>query len=447
MRIYLEFTNAFKYPEWNTGTQRMMRNLVSHAKEIQDVECIPVIFAGNDFYNAEQLVSSIGQKSTLTRILISLDSIAQKIWLRYDGINAQDIFRNSSLLQKLLKLLFKVGCQPIASPLRLCRFILWRTAQKKISTIHMQPNDVLVWLGSPIGEKEYHQLNKLKSQGTRIVSVVLDLFSITAPELFGNLPQNPQMPPLMLLADGLVAISTTVRDEIKNYLRQQWADTENPLPWIDHFYLGSELQTPPESKSVRPALQHFFETHQSTYLMVGTIEPRKNHAFALDAFEELWSRDIDVTLCIVGRIGWKCSALVKRIRNHPEWHQRLFMFNGINDAELEYCYQHSKALLFPSLGEGFGLPLVEAMQHGLPVIASAIPIFRELGKDFIVYFDLNKSQNLCDQIEKYESSGIFPAPKSLNDWKWINWQESAQQLIERILQHQDSKENTNGTKL
>ena len=71
----------------------------------------------------------------------------------------------------------------------------------------------------------------------------------------------------------------------------------------------------------------------------------------MDAFDLAWSRGLDVKLCIIGKVGWKTEALIQRIRNHPEYGRRLLMLNQASDAELEYAYQHSRALVFASFVE------------------------------------------------------------------------------------------------
>ena len=111
------------------------------------------------------------------------------------------------------------------------------------------------------------------------------------------------------------------------------------------------------------------------------------------------------------------------------------MFNDLSDTELEYCYLNSRSLVLPSYVEGFGLPLVEAMQRGLPAMASDIPVFREVGGDFIAYFDLEKPETLAALIRHYEESGEFPASKKVKDWSWLNWEDSAEQLLTRIVSH------------
>jgi alpha-1,2-rhamnosyltransferase len=234
-------------------------------------------------------------------------------------------------------------------------------------------------------------------------------------------------------ADGFIAISKTIRDQVENYVRKGFSDAETQKQqWFEYFHLGYELDFVIRNGKVRPKVKNIFYKNRSVYLMVGTIEPRKNHTYLMDAFDLLWEQGLEVTLCFVGQVGWKCKALIERVKAHNQYDRRLFM---LNDTELEYCYLESRSLVFPSYVEGFGLPLVEAMQRGLPTMASDIPVFREVGGDYLAYFELEEPETLTTLIRQYEDSGVFPAAKNLEDWSWPNWEDSAKQFLTRIIFH------------
>jgi len=137
-------------------------------------------------------------------------------------------------------------------------------------------------------------------------------------------------------------------------------------------------------------------------------------------------------LCIVGRMGWKVEALLRRIEQHPEKNVRLFWWSDLSDDELLYCYGNAKMLLFPSFIEGFGLPLVESLSNGLPVLASDTPIHREIGGEQIGYFDLADPHSLKEKLLAIEASGIPDSLQVSPGYQWLSWLESSRMLLNKM---------------
>ena len=124
---------------------------------------------------------------------------------------------------------------------------------------------------------------------------------------------------------------------------------------------------------------------------------------------------------LVGRIGWRCEEIQRRLDAHPLCKRRLFVFYDATDSELDYLYKQAKALVIASRMEGFGLPLVEAMRYGVPVIASRIDVFREIGEDYPDYFSVDDAADLLSVLEKHERQGCVPRrPRD-----WPTWDDSA----------------------
>jgi alpha-1,2-rhamnosyltransferase len=153
----------------------------------------------------------------------------------------------------------------------------------------------------------------------------------------------------------------------------------------------------------------------------------------LDTFDLIWRQGFDIHLCIIGKLGWSYDKVWNRILKHPRFRKNLFIYNDINDTELNYCYKHSKAMIFPSYAEGYGLPIVEALANGLPVIASNIPIHREVGKDFCTYFDINKPSCLAEIIIDIEKTGKMPPTRNLSAYDLPKWKDSCKELLTKIL--------------
>ena len=144
-----------------------------------------------------------------------------------------------------------------------------------------------------------------------------------------------------------------------------------------------------------------------SFLMVGTLEPRKAYEEVLEAFERLWQEGLPLNLVLVGKQGWMVEELVEQLRSHHELNRRLFWLEGISDEYLEQVYLVCTCLIAASYGEGFGLPLIEAAQHKLPIIARDIPVFREVAGENAFFF---KSKLFKPQISHSTCinwSGVF----------------------------------------
>jgi O-antigen biosynthesis alpha-1,2-rhamnosyltransferase len=184
---------------------------------------------------------------------------------------------------------------------------------------------------------------------------------------------------------------------------------------------------------VRRAIKVPFERRDraGTYLVVGTIEPRKNQTLAVQAFELLWRRDHDVSLVLVGKRGWGSEPLVEHLRSHPRFGENLFIVDDAGDAELRWCYRRARALVFPSKAEGFGLPIVEAMRLGLPVFASEIPVHWEVGGTHCRFFDPSNPFQLARLVEDFER-----APEAAGAWSqdgFPRWSDCVRDLFTRCL--------------
>jgi glycosyltransferase involved in cell wall biosynthesis len=164
-------------------------------------------------------------------------------------------------------------------------------------------------------------------------------------------------------------------------------------------------------------------------LMVGTLEPRKGHSAALATAEKLWAEGEDFSLVIAGKAGWMMERLGEYIRRHPEHGKRLFWFSSADDRMLAGLYRAADGVLAASEGEGFGLPLVEAGQYDIPVLARNLAVFREVAGEHVRYFegDLKGAWRewLVDlRRDTALRSGRIPAR---------SWSDSAQELMGKLL--------------
>jgi glycosyltransferase involved in cell wall biosynthesis len=277
----------------------------------------------------------------------------------------------------------------------------------------------------------------LRARNVSIYFVVYDLLPILQPDTFPAF-----LSPLFLrwletlceFSDGLVCISRSVADELLNWLEEVQIDRLRPLK-IGYFHLGADIiesastkGLPPNADAVLAAIRE-----RPSVLMVGTIEPRKGHAQALAAIEQLWAEGFQANLVVVGHEGWQVDSLTERMRNHSEKGKRFFWLSTASDEMLALVYSSAAVLLAASKGEGFGLPLIEGARHKVPIIARDIPVFREVATEHAYYFQGDSADSLASALRTWldlHSRGLAP---SSNGLKWLTWQESAHQLMEVVL--------------
>lgn len=293
-----------------------------------------------------------------------------------------------------------------------------------------------------VGAHKAGMFKAMKANGVGIHVLVHDLLSITHPIFFP--PDAKKHYVLWLeviseLADNLICISRAVADDLKKWIKDYRLNLLNSLK-ITYTYHGADMGASSPTKGLPLKVNTTLEKvmKRPSFLMVGTIEPRKGHLQVIKAFEALWRQNFDVNLIIVGNEGWKglpdCKRrtipqIIEMLRNHSECHNRLLWLEGISDEYLEKIYDISACLIYASEGEGFGLPLIEAAQHKLPIIARDIPVFREIAGKYAFYFSGLEPEHLTQSIRdwlKLFKSKQYPLSDEI---PWITWEQSVQALL------------------
>jgi alpha-1,2-rhamnosyltransferase len=233
--------------------------------------------------------------------------------------------------------------------------------------------------------------------------------------------------------DRIVTISRAVRDDVRLYLRESgnWGPVAERLGW---FHLGCDFdRAKGEGTPSADLLAFFAKGFPPSFLVVGTLEPRKSQTTVLDAFERLWDSGDCSRLILVGREGWGSHALTSRMRRHRELGRRLLWIRHANDEDLEFCYRNATALIVASTNEGFGLPIVEALHREVPVIATDIPVFREVGGDEVTFVPPGDVDALAKAIGMAERGRLKrPAP---GHRRAQSWADSTRALIAQLVDH------------
>lgn len=279
---------------------------------------------------------------------------------------------------------------------------------------------------------------QMRSKGVEINFIVYDLLFNNYPAYFENkniIHLTHWLESISKVSNKLISISKAVSDDLKSWISENNAQALNKID-LDYFHLGADIDTRKTSEGPLENTQEVLNHLKSTisFLMVGTIEPRKGHKQTLLAFEELWQKNNNINLVIVGKQGWMMDDFASKVRNHPERNKRLFWLEGISDEYLEKVYEASTCLIAASEGEGFGLPLIEAAQHKKPIIARDIPVFREVAGEFAYYFqNSNEPQVLQKAIKEWIKLYKNDQHPKSDAMPWLTWEESTKMLVEKIL--------------
>jgi glycosyltransferase involved in cell wall biosynthesis len=187
---------------------------------------------------------------------------------------------------------------------------------------------------------------------------------------------------VLFKASRLIAISEETKKDLISYYGIEESK-------IDVVHLGTDFGSYP---SVEP---QEFKVLGNTYLLyVGDRRKYKNFYFAINAIkQELIDRNLKV-LCVGGAFSYAESKFFKRIGIED-----YIIFSQANDNELAFYYRNAKALLFPSLAEGFGIPMIEALSCSCPVLASNTAINKEVLGECAIFFDQKDQKDLRRQLK------------------------------------------------
>ena len=303
--------------------------------------------------------------------------------------------------------------------------------------IEPQPGDLFLGLDLQhhIVASQAQYLQNLHRMGVKIYFVIYDLLPILMPKAFPPGSSEGHIAWLNEISqyDGVLCISKSVAIEYTDWAKKNITPKPRPLD-VQWFHLGADIENSNPSQGMPDDADGLLDLFRSrkTFLMVGTVEPRKGHEYVLQEFISLWSKGIDINLVIVGKKGWSVDHLEDTILKNAEYGRRLFWLNGISDEFLNKVYGASSCLIAASYGEGFGLPLIEAAQYGIPIIARNIPVFQEVAGNSAHYFDSDRSGCLATEVEEWLRLAGSGADLGSENIRFLSWKQSSEMMCRAI---------------
>ena len=284
--------------------------------------------------------------------------------------------------------------------------------------------------------REYTVRRLRRSFGARCVCFLHDLLPIDYPEYFqpGKEQGYRRLARIIThLFDTVIANSQTTADSLRHF---QASEPDPALPAANIHVARPGVSAFPRPQNMpmvplRPQSVAYF-------IVLGTIEPRKNHLLLLNLWTRLATTMVaPPRLLVIGARGWENEQAVdmlersRRLRGLVEEHNRL------SDTAIGSLLSQARALLLPSFAEGFGLPMAEALASGVPVICSDIPVFREVGRDVPDYvdpLDLMAWQDAIVEYSRPDSPRRAAQMQRLADWQAPLWPDHFA-IVERALDH------------
>jgi glycosyltransferase involved in cell wall biosynthesis len=433
----------------NLGTRRKSRS-ISYSRErgyrhlLSAVATFPDPLSDEDLVRAARAIALNAYPSRCRQLLVDVSVLAER-----DAQTGIQRVTRAVLGQLLSDPPPGYRVEPIRFDLRAARYRYARTFARAVSGgpasgegdewTEVGPGDVFLGLdlGAHLVPSAESWWLGTRQHGVKVAFVVYDILPLRRPDWW-----RPEVGEafaawfrtITKTADLLVTISQSVAHDIRSYLdEEQLASAE--MPEIAFFQLGADIESSVPTRGIPEGAREMLATlvEVPTFLMVGTVEPRKGYAQVLEAFSELWQIGLDANLVIVGQEGWLVDDLARDLRNHPLNGRRLFWLAGISDEYLTQIYSASTCLICASEGEGFGLPLIEAARHRLPIIARDIPVFREVAGTHAFYFSGRSKEALADAIRHWlRLKNESRVPESVG-MSFLTWADSTRELLAAVL--------------
>jgi glycosyltransferase involved in cell wall biosynthesis len=234
---------------------------------------------------------------------------------------------------------------------------------------------------------------KIKS-GFKVYQLVYDLIPILGPQLFGIelfAIYSKYLFEVVAVSDGLLCISKSTEADLISFCSKVGL----PIPKTKVIRLGDSLE-----KTKSKELKKFKEVPY--VLCVGTLEVRKNHTLLYYAWKEAARQNIPMPqLIIVGRPGWHTDNIRHTIKYDLEVGDKITILENVSDAELRWLYENCLFSVYPSMYEGWGLPIAESLSYGKLCLSANTSSMPEIAGDTIDYFSPYSSGECMDKISEY----------------------------------------------
>ena len=306
----------------------------------------------------------------------------------------------------------------------------------KIEKAQMSKGDILLSLGATWAYACYNdELSRLKCQGVQYAQLYYDLIPTKFPyfyqqgsgfgEYYGKILSET-----LDLCDLALFISDCSKKDICDFYK----GSNNFLTKV--IRLGEDFDLLTNAKV--PKATNLVENNVDYIVCVGTLEKRKNQNMLLDAYRLMLSsncRDKVPSLYLVGREGWMNGDISFQIENDPLLNGKVQIFNDVSDTELEELYDGSLFTVFPSLYEGWGLPISESFKRGKACLASNSSSMVEIAPELCILLNPHSPDEWATKILELSSdrSKLHALIERIKaDYQPYSWKDTAKTIVKEL---------------
>lgn len=351
----------------------------------------------------------------LTKSIFTVYSSNKYEFLIFDFLN-----RNNSRLR--IEDLF---CKNVHIPIKVCSSIPYSIYSKYLELFALIPYNSIINSKADI----YHFFNYIIPRNIKgkVVNTVYDMVYKLHPETMekGNLQKlHKNLQRSCRDSDVILTISQNSKQEISDFMNVTPNKIEIAYPAVDRDIFKPEKNT--------DLVQMKYKIPGEYLLYLGTLEPRKNITSLIKAFKIISEKNKDIFLVIAGKKGWMYEEIFKLV-DDLHLNGKVIFTGYVEDKDIPFLYSSAVAFIFPSLYEGFGMPPLEAMACGTPVIVSNTSSLPEVVGDAGIFVDPLNIENIAFEMDRLLNDNSLQqeySKRGLQRSKIFSWEDSAKKVID-----------------
>jgi glycosyltransferase involved in cell wall biosynthesis len=280
-----------------------------------------------------------------------------------------------------------------------------------------------------------HNLPWLRRPSLKTVVTIHDLAFKFFPEYFTKkdlFKLNLLADHAIKKADKIIAISNSTKNDI---LKIYPSISEEKISVVHHGF-ECELFQEKISKVESEKILKSYNLQPNSYLLyVGAIQPRKNLIVLIEAFEKIKKTFPEMKLVFAGEKAWMWEGIAERIEN-SQFKEDIIVTGNISFSEMPVLFANASVFVFPSLYEGFGIPILEAFASGVPVVLANNSSLPEVGGEAALYFEGNDNDDLKNKLMNLLENPALREEmiaKGKERLKDFSWEKCARQTLDKIL--------------